>query len=219
MITDYTTLRTAVERWLDRADLAEQVPEFIQMAEASLQKDRRVRRQSCTGVFPIMQSGQGMPEDFREVDAWYHDGPGFSGPITVVPLDSLAQLKVARPGPGIPIFAAFGDGGELDGDASTRVYFAPEPAEEEVPYLTRLSYYRRIHPKLSDTSESNWLLAEHPDVYLYATLLESAPYLRDDERVALWEQQLNKRLDNLWHYAWDVQWSGRMRPRRRTIGG
>jgi hypothetical protein len=40
--------------------------------------------------------------------------------------------------------------------------------------------------KLSVSNASNWILARHPDVYLYGSLLQAAPYLRDDERVGLW---------------------------------
>lgn len=39
------------------------------------------------------------------------------------------------------------------------------------------------------TTDPNWLLTAHPDVYLYGTLVESAPYLKDDARVAVWEQR------------------------------
>jgi len=54
-------------------------------------------------------------------------------------------------------------------------------------------------PALSDSNTSNWLLDLAPDAYLYASLLESAPFLRDDERLQTWTalygaavNQLNK---------------------------
>ena len=39
---------------------------------------------------------------------------------------------------------------------------------------------------LSDSVACNWLLREHPDVYLYGALLQAAPFLRDDERIPVW---------------------------------
>lgn len=39
------------------------------------------------------------------------------------------------------------------------------------------------------TTDPNWLLTAHPDIYLYGTLVESAPYLRDEERLPVWEQR------------------------------
>jgi hypothetical protein len=46
-------------------------------------------------------------------------------------------------------------------------------------------YYAQI-PSLSVSNTTNWLLTEAPDVYLYATLIQSAPYLKEDERIGTW---------------------------------
>ena len=34
------------------------------------------------------------------------------------------------------------------------------------------------------------MLAEYPDIYLYGALVESAPYLKDDARLTVWEGRL-----------------------------
>jgi hypothetical protein len=52
-------------------------------------------------------------------------------------------------------------------------------------YTAELTYVATL-AKLSDSNASNWILERHPDVYLYGSLLQAAPYLRDDERVGLW---------------------------------
>jgi len=52
-------------------------------------------------------------------------------------------------------------------------------------YTGELLYYAKI-PALSDAAPTNWLLTEAPDVYLYATLVQSAPYLKEDERTGVW---------------------------------
>jgi hypothetical protein len=39
---------------------------------------------------------------------------------------------------------------------------------------------------LSADGDTNWLLTNHPDVYLYGSLVHTAPYLKDDARIALW---------------------------------
>jgi hypothetical protein len=45
-------------------------------------------------------------------------------------------------------------------------------------------YYKAL-PALSANS-TNWLLTAHPDVYLYGSLMQAAPYLKNDERLAVW---------------------------------
>jgi len=48
-------------------------------------------------------------------------------------------------------------------------------------YDAELLYYAKL-PALSDAAPTNWLLTESPDIYLYGTLAQSAPYLKEDER-------------------------------------
>ena len=62
--------------------------------------------------------------------------------------------------------------------------FFPSP---DGSYGVELLYYQRV-PALSDSNTTNWLLTEAPDVYLYGSLVHSAPYLADDARTAVWAQ-------------------------------
>lgn len=59
-----------------------------------------------------------------------------------------------------------------------------------------LVYYRRP-TALSDSNTTNWLLALSPGVYLYATLIQSAPYLGNDDRIQTWGNLLEQALDQL----------------------
>jgi hypothetical protein len=52
-------------------------------------------------------------------------------------------------------------------------------------YAGNLFYWQKPAP-LSNANPSNWILANHPDVYLFGALTASAPYLMDDARVAVW---------------------------------
>ena len=60
--------------------------------------------------------------------------------------------------------------------------FCPIP---DAAYTGTLAYWTKLTP-LSDAASSNWVLATHPDVYLYGTLVQSAPYLMDDARLSVW---------------------------------
>ena len=57
-------------------------------------------------------------------------------------------------------------------------------------------YYAKI-ASLSDSNTTNWLLAKHPDIYLYGALIQSAPYLKDDERVATWMSLYERMLEDM----------------------
>lgn len=49
----------------------------------------------------------------------------------------------------------------------------------------QLTYWAAI-PALSASNTTNWLLTRHPDLYLYAALSHSAPFMKDDERLVTW---------------------------------
>jgi hypothetical protein len=55
----------------------------------------------------------------------------------------------------------------------------------DTSYTAELTYYKKI-TALANDATSNWLLSYHPDVYLYGTLMQSAPYLKDDQRIPVW---------------------------------
>jgi len=69
--------------------------------------------------------------------------------------------------------------------------FVP-PLEEDTPI--ELTYYARI-PELTDDADTNWLLTDWPDIYLYGSLLQASPYLRDDDRVPMWQSIYEKAIE------------------------
>lgn len=52
---------------------------------------------------------------------------------------------------------------------------------------------------LGDDQQTNFITEYAPDLLLYATLLESAPFLKNDERITTWQTMYDraaKALDN-----------------------
>jgi hypothetical protein len=66
----------------------------------------------------------------------------------------------------------------------------------DASYTVELTYYSKI-PALSDSNTTNWLLTNSPDVYLYGSLLEAAPYLDDDNKLQVWGSLLEQSLNAL----------------------
>jgi hypothetical protein len=63
----------------------------------------------------------------------------------------------------------------------------------DATYDINMTYIQKI-ASLSDSNTSNWLLADSPDLYLYAVLLETAIYLRDDERITAYAGMYQQKL-------------------------
>jgi hypothetical protein len=59
-----------------------------------------------------------------------------------------------------------------------------------------LDYYKAFD-SLSADADTNWVLANAPSVYLYASLIESAPFLSDDPKLGLWASMLTSSINAL----------------------
>ena len=204
---NHTELQAHILDTLNRPDLTDAVVEFIADGEARLNRDVRVRQLSNREDLTITGDGVDLPADFRQLDSWYLDGPMYFGEIRVIGADMLPGLKMQHGRIGVPVYAAI---------INRKAYFAPVPQESVESHLT---YFRRI-PPLSAGAPTNWFLDENRDIYRLAALAESAPYLKDDERLVVWETQLDRRLEDLHRSTEAEAFGGTMvRPIPRPIGG
>jgi hypothetical protein len=62
-------------------------------------------------------------------------------------------------------------------------FIVPTP---DIAYPFEINFYQRPIP-LSETNQTNWFTQFAPDMLLYAALLESAPYLKNDQRIPIWK--------------------------------
>jgi hypothetical protein len=130
---------------------------------------------------PIPTSGIGLvPDGTIAIKSIYLLTP-HSGKVLQTSPSMLYQYRDEHPYTDKPVwFAMFGN--------EFRV--APLPGED---YTAELLIEGPFVP-LSLANPSNWLLASHPDLYLYGSLLHSAPYLRHDERIPVWQSLYDKAL-------------------------
>lgn len=50
---------------------------------------------------------------------------------------------------------------------------------------------------LSDASPTNWLLSNHPDLYLYGSLVNAAPFVRDVSMLGIWKGFVEEALEEI----------------------
>jgi hypothetical protein len=66
----------------------------------------------------------------------------------------------------------------------THWLIAPTPA---LAYDFEVTYYERIQP-LDSSNQTNWFTIYAPQALLYGSLLQAMPFLKNDERMAMWQQ-------------------------------
>lgn len=187
-ITSYSTLQDAVTSWLMRgADTTFQadVPTMIQLAEARLKRDPRVRQNRIVESLAVSTEQLNLPSDFKSLVSLALTGGTYFGPLKQVSLNEFEDLKAQQgDSSGVPTHFAI---------AGTLMYVHKTPDQA---YTARFVYERTI-TSLSASVTTNWLLTSHPDIYLYATLCEAAPYLKDDNRLQMWQALLEQKLEEL----------------------
>jgi hypothetical protein len=204
-INSFSSLRTAISSWLARSDLDTQVYNFIILAEAKFNRDPRLQT-IVQRALTVSSATVTLPTDFKALVSLYGDSTALRGPIEIVPPEKLAEIKAQYGATGKPIAAA---------KIGSALHFAPAP---DGVYSLTLAYEGGV-PALTEAATTNWLLAAHPDVYLYGALVESAPYLKDDERIATWGALLEKATEEVAVAKERERYGGRMviRP-RQTLG-
>lgn len=183
----YAALQTSVAGFLNRSDLTAVVPDFIMLAEAQitrrLMKDGPVREMMGRSDATINSEFIGLPTDFLGARAMYL-APNYK-PIDFVLPEAIVERKTLYPNEsGDPqCFSVVG--GEFQ--------FWPWHSGT---FTGELTYWKKI-PALSVSNTANWLLTAHPDIYLYTTLIQSAPYLKDDDRLQVWGTLATTAIDDL----------------------
>jgi hypothetical protein len=206
-ITNYGELKSAVADFLNRSDLTSVIPTFIDFAEAEFNRSFRIRQMIARAEAVIDSRFSAVPADFLEAkDLAIVTGNPVT-PLQFVTQQETAQLRnTTITSAGKPrYFSVVGDQFE----------FLPTPDTE---YSLEMTYYANITPLASD-SDTNWLLTDYPDVYLYTSLMHSAPYLKDDERIGIWANLAKKAKEELVESDFSASYAGSTpRIRVRSFG-
>lgn len=171
-ITNYTELQASIANWLNRDDLTSVIPDFIAMAEARLNREVRHWRMEDRAVATLDSQYSALPLNFLEPIRMSLTS-GTTSTMELVGIQELSSLRAdAANAAGKPKFFAILD-------QSIEVFPTPDAS-----YDLEMVYYETLNDLA--TNNTNWLLTNYPDAYLYGSLLHSAPYLQEDARTQVW---------------------------------
>ena len=186
-IGTYAQLQTEIANWLDRTDLTSQIPTFIELAEASFNRTIRAPDMiTKNDSYSISGQYNTLPSDTLEIIRIVVDVQPVIVLEYLTPQD-LSELRGELTGTGKPYYFT------VVGGSSQQLEVLRAPDQT---YTSSIIYYTRI-PALTDSATTNWLLTANPDIYLFGALVEAEPYLKNDERMPLWTNRLDKALTTL----------------------
>jgi hypothetical protein len=177
-ITNYSTLQTAIANWLHRNDLTAVIPDFITLAESRINRVFSARGTELESVLTATTDSElvNLPADFGSpIVLWLE---------SFVPRQELI-LKLSSelnysPIRAYPTFYAI---------KSNTIQF---DRIADAAYPLRLRYVQTIDLATTDT---NYVLENYPDIYLFSALVEAAVYIRDMEQMQIWQQKLELALN------------------------
>lgn len=187
-MTTRGTLLAQGDSWLARDDLSAAGLQDILLSVAQATIDRRVRLRAQEASLDITATARAtpLPDDFISMRAVVLNT------TLARSLDYLTPERIRES----PIWfnQGFRDAGDDIGASAYTIegndlILAPEPTTEGVPIT--IVYYRRF-ASLVDASDTNELLTNNFDVYLYAYLHAAADYLQEPELAADYERRFEK---------------------------
>jgi hypothetical protein len=189
----YTSLIATVKAYLDRNDaqVIAQIPTFISLAHEKICRESKNIGFEVYVIGNLTSGVSVMPKPSRwRKSISFNCGDSVDNPInrTVLFLRSYEFCRSYWPDDAkteMPKF--YSDYGYK------HLLISPTPDKD---YPFEYCYLEMPQP-LSQGFQQNWLTEFAPDLLLYAVLVQTAPYLKDDQRLPMWEQQYEKSLMGL----------------------
>ena len=183
-LVNYSDLKTSIADWLNRSDLTATIPDFITLAESGFNKEIRNRKMIKRATATIDSQYSAVPADWLQtVDFVIEANPVVT--LEFITNEKLDKLRETYTSSGTPKFYTI-VGQELE----------VLPVPDSATLTGEITYYSKI-PNLTDVNPTNWLMNSSPDIYLYGSLLQSAPYLVDDSRIPVWASMYQKLVKDL----------------------
>ena len=178
----FTELKDAIADWLDRSDLTDRIPDFITLAEARLNRDLRIRPMEVRSTMTTTADQRyfNLPGGYLQMrNIQLNTNP--ITPLEYITPEMLDRLYGSDTTGKPKAYTLIGD----------EIQLAPIP---DSTYTLEMAFYEKftaLGDGTSGTVTSNWLTTNAPDVLLYGALLEAEPFIKNDERIALWLNAFN----------------------------
>ena len=167
-LSTYAELKTGIANWLNRTDLTDEISDdFIKLTEADFNAKLRIRAMEQIDSITIDEETETVPTGFIGVRSFYILLSSHKYPLKYLTPHNMFDIR----------------GGSRSGRPRTYTIESDDETETfrfgrspDTSYTGYLSYYKAISA-LSASNTSNWMLANHPAIYLYGSLYHSANFL------------------------------------------
>jgi hypothetical protein len=175
-IANYGELKTSIANHLHRTDLTNLIPDFVMYAESVIGNDPdpsdmevlpgiRTKNQGKRVTASVSTQYFDIPTDLLELRDLEMQGNTIS-PLTYLSPKVMSQKFLTASADTPKFYTIHGDEFQV----------APVP---DTTYTIEVSYTARF-AALSNDADTNWLLTNHPLIYVYGSLIAASAYLEED---------------------------------------
>jgi hypothetical protein len=177
----YDNLTSLVLQYLERSDAAvvNFIPTAIMLAEFEIAENIKTLGQMIVadGTMTAGNPVIAKPALWRKtVSMTLTTTAGEKQPVYLRKLEYLSSYATDVTATGTPLYYS-----DYDYD---HWFVAPTPSAN---FAFETLCYTRLTP-LSSSNQTNWLTRNAPNALLFGTLKQTAPFLKDDARLAVWTQ-------------------------------
>ena len=197
---DYSTLKTMIASYAHRHDTSftDRVPTFILLAQARMSRDLDTTLLHDTATLTVTAGTTTvtLPSDCVELMS-----------VRLAYKSSFRLLQQHSLFNNSQIFESY------SGSTSAPYYYARYGNTLELSPIPESNttidiIYKKKLSGLSDDTDTDAILTNYPNVYIYATMLEATPFLVDDERIDVWGNLYKEEINSINEKSADFEWSG-----------
>tara|TARA_R110000868_G_scaffold68557_4_gene202685 strand:+ start:848 stop:1519 length:672 start_codon:yes stop_codon:yes gene_type:complete len=183
-LSTYTELKSTIANWLNRSDLTSEIAEdFIVLAEADFNSKLRIRQMHSQTTITIDAETESTPTGFLQVRDFYilsNNDKYAMNYLSPAQMDSIKGTSMS----GLPVAYTI---------LGSTFRFSPRPADS---YSGILNFYKKFDA-LSVSNPSNYILTDHPAIYLYGSLFHASNFLGgiDPNQSQQWSQMYQTALE------------------------
>jgi hypothetical protein len=180
-VMTYDSLVLDIQQYLERTDTetVDRIPTFIMLAEQVIASQIKFLGNLTVNTSAMIQGDPVIPKPAR----WHKTVSmnvsiaGVKQPVLLRKYEYLREYWPNQTLESVPKFYADYD--------YTHWLVAPTPADD---YNFEVLYYERVQP-LDSSNQTNWFTIYAPQALLYGSLLQAMPFLKNDDRIPMWQAQ------------------------------
>ena len=183
-VMTFDSLVENIQAYLERTDpqTLDKIPLFIMLCEQDIAAQIKFLGNLTvnTSQMVISTSVLDKPARWHKTVSMNVTVAGVRSPVLLRKYEYLREYWPNNTAVGTPKFYADYD--------YTHWLIAPTP---DVAYDFEVLYYERVQP-LDSSNQTNWFTIYAPQALLYGSLLQAMPYLKNDERMAMWQSNYDR---------------------------